>query len=101
MRSNTSNSPRRRELITNFGAAPATVAGARSAQPGRLAPGMVLLLQSKGSQQGKHPIAAVREELKKLVWTEGCDIWIDARYTNGNVHRNLARWDGHLGGEFT
>ena len=92
---------RRRELITNFGAAPATVPGATSAQRGRLAAGIVLLLQSKDSQQGKHHIAAVREGLKKLAWTEGCDIWIDARYTNGNAHRKRARWDAHLGDEFS
>jgi hypothetical protein len=91
---------RRREFITILGVALATVPGATSAQSGRMAAGTMLLSQSKDSQEGKHHVAAVREGLKKLGWTEGRNIRIDARYTNGNAHRMRARRDAHLGGEF-
>ena len=82
---------RRRDFITLLGGALATVPGAAFAQTDRIRLVGLLLSQFEGRQQAKDRIAAVREGLQKLGWTEGRDIRIDTRYANGNADRMRAQ----------
>jgi putative tryptophan/tyrosine transport system substrate-binding protein len=77
----------RREFITLLGGTLATVPSAAFAQTDRIRLVGLLLSQFEGSQEAKDRIAAVREGLQKLGWTEGRDIRIDTRYANGNADR--------------
>ena len=81
---------RRREFIAMFGAALATAPGATFAQSGRMRLIALLLSQFEDSQEGKDRIAAVREGLKKLGWTEGRNIRIDVRSAGGSADRMRA-----------
>jgi putative ABC transport system substrate-binding protein len=78
---------KRREFIALLGGTLATVPGAAFAQTDRIRPIGLLLSQFEGSQEAKDRIAAVREGLQKLGWTEGRNIRIDTRYANGNADR--------------
>ena len=82
---------RRREFITLLGGALATVPGAAFAQTDRIRQVGLLLSQFEGSQEAKDRIAAVREGLQKLGWTEGRNIRIDVRYANGSADRMRAQ----------
>jgi putative ABC transport system substrate-binding protein len=81
---------RRREFIAMLGAALATAPGATFAQSGRMRLIALLLSQFEDSQEGKDRIAAVREGLKKLGWTEGRNIRIDVRSAGGSADRMQA-----------
>jgi putative ABC transport system substrate-binding protein len=78
---------KRREFIALLGGTLATVPGAAFAQTDRIRLIGLLLSQFEGSQEAKDRIAAVREGLQKLGWTEGRNIRIDTRYANGNADR--------------
>ena len=82
---------RRREFITLLGGALATVPGAAFAQTDRIRQVGLLFSQFEGSQEAKDRIAAVREGLQKLGWTEGRNIRIDVRYANGSADRMRAQ----------
>jgi hypothetical protein len=81
---------RRREFITLLGGAFAIVPGAAFAQTDRIRLVGLLLSQFEGSQEAKDRIAAVREGLQKLGWTEGRNIRIEAHYANGSADRMRA-----------
>ena len=81
----------RREFITLLGGALATVPGAAFAQKDRIRQVGLLFSQFEGSQEAKDRIAAVREGLQKLGWTEGRNIRIDVRYANGSADRMRAQ----------
>ena len=82
---------RRREFITLFGSAFAILAGAAFAQTDRIRLVGLLLSQFEGSQEAKDRIAAVREGLQKLGWTDGRNIRIEAHYANGSADRMRAQ----------
>ena len=82
---------RRREFITLLGSAFAIVPGAAIAQTDRIRLVGLLLSQFEGSQEAKDRIAAVREGLQKLGWTEGHNIRIEAHYANGSADRMRAQ----------
>src|SRR5450759_5024675 len=81
----------RREFIALLGGALATVPGAAFAQTDRIRQVGLLFSQFEGSQEAKERIAAVREGLQKLGWTEGRNIRIDVRYANGSADRMRAQ----------
>jgi putative ABC transport system substrate-binding protein len=81
---------RRREVIAMLGAALATAPGATFAQSGRMRQVALLLSQFEDNQEGKDRVAAIRDGLNKLGWTEGRNIHIDVRYANGNADRMQA-----------
>ena len=82
---------RRRDLIIYLGSAFAVVRGPAFAQADRIRSVGVLLSQFEGSQEAKDRIAAVREGLQKLGWTEGRNVRIEAHYANGNADRMRAQ----------
>jgi ABC-type uncharacterized transport system substrate-binding protein len=82
---------RRREFITLLGSAFAIVPAAVFAQKDRIRLVGLLLSQFEGSQEAKDRIAAVREGLQKLGWTEGRDVRIEAHYANGSADRMRAQ----------
>ena len=50
----------------------------------------LLLSQSEGDQEAKDRIAALRDGLQKLGWTEGRNIRIETRYASGSADRMRA-----------
>jgi putative ABC transport system substrate-binding protein len=71
---------KRREFITLLGGAVAWPVGAR-AQPGeRMRRVGVLMAYAESNLEGQANVAAFREELQKLGWTEGRNIRIDTRW---------------------
>jgi putative ABC transport system substrate-binding protein len=81
----------RREFIALLGSAFAIVPSAAFAQTERIRRVGLLLSQFEGSDEAKERVAAVRESLQRLGWTEGRDIRIDTRYANGNADRMRAQ----------
>ena len=73
---------RRRQFITVLGGAAVAwpiVAGAQ--QPERMRRIGVLMAYPESDPEGQAWVAAFREGLQKLGWTEGRNIWIDTRWT--------------------
>ena len=50
----------------------------------------MLLSQPEGDQEAKDRIAALREGLQKLGWTEGRNIRVETRYASGSADRMQA-----------
>ena len=75
---------RRRDVITLFGAVAAWPISARAQQPYRMRR-MGVLMGSAEDHEGQSWVAALREELGKLGWTEGRNIEIDTRWAAANV----------------
>jgi ABC-type uncharacterized transport system substrate-binding protein len=72
---------KRREFITLMGgAAAAWPVAARAQQPGGVRPIGVQIGQAESDRQGQAFVAAFRDELRKLGWTEGGNIRIDTRW---------------------
>src|SRR5262249_49952445 len=72
--------------ITLLGSVAATwplTAGAQ--QLDRLRRIRVLIIQAESDREGQSWVAAFREELRKLGWTEGRNIEIDTRWASGDV----------------
>jgi len=76
---------RRREFIRMLGAALAMAPATAFAQIDRMRVVGLLLSQFEGSQEAKDRIAAVREGLQKLGWTEGRNIRVETRYAKGSA----------------
>jgi putative tryptophan/tyrosine transport system substrate-binding protein len=72
---------KRREFITLFGGAAAAWSGAAGAQQGeRVRRIGVLMAYAESNLEGQANVAAFREGLQKLGWTEGRNIRIDTRW---------------------
>jgi putative ABC transport system substrate-binding protein len=79
---------KRREFITLVGGVAAGwPLSARAQQPGSTKLVGMLLSQFEGSQEARDRVAAVREALQKLGWTEGHNLRLETRYANGSVER--------------
>lgn len=77
---------RRREFITLIcGAAAVWPVVARAQQLDRVRRIRVLIGQAESDREAQSSIAAFREELRKLGWTEGRNIEIDTRWATGDV----------------
>ena len=81
---------KRREFITLLGgAAAAWPLAARAQQPERMRRIGVLMGYAESDRKGQARVAAFREELQKLGWTEGRNIRIDTRWaTPGDGSRD-------------
>jgi putative ABC transport system substrate-binding protein len=72
---------KRREFITLIGgAATAWPLAARAQQPERMRHIGVVMAYTESDPNGRLQVAAFREQLQKLGWTEGTNVQIDFRY---------------------
>jgi putative tryptophan/tyrosine transport system substrate-binding protein len=77
---------KRREFITLFGGAAVTwPLAARAQQPDRVRRIGVLMGVTKDEPEGQARIAALREGLQKLGWTDGRNIRIEERWADGGI----------------
>src|SRR6266487_3661117 len=77
---------KRREFITLFGGAAAAWSGAAGAQQGeRVRRIGVLMAFAESNLEGQANVAAFREGLQKLGWTEGRNIRIDTRWAAADI----------------
>jgi putative ABC transport system substrate-binding protein len=77
---------RRREFITLLGGAPAAwPLAARAQQPGGMRRIGVLMAYAESDSEGQAYLAAFREGLQKLGWTEGRNIGIDTRWATSDA----------------
>src|SRR5262249_22408473 len=70
----------RRELITLLGTAAAWPLAAWAQQPDRVRRIGVLMAYAENDREYQSHLAAFREELEKLGWTEGRNVQIDYRW---------------------
>jgi putative ABC transport system substrate-binding protein len=73
---------KRREFISLLGGAAAWPLAAHAQQPEGMRRIGVLMAYSDSDLEGQTFVAAFRDGLQKLGWTEGRNIWIDIRWTN-------------------
>ena len=88
---------RRRQFITVLGGAAVAwpiVAGAQ--QPERMRRIGVLMAYPESDPEGQAWVAAFREGLQKLGWTEGRNIWIDTRWTTPGDAESVQRFAKEL-----
>jgi putative ABC transport system substrate-binding protein len=79
---------RRREFVTLIaGAAVAWPLSARAQQGERMRRIAVMVVNAENDPEGQARIAAFREGLQKLGWTEGLNLRIDLRWTAGDADR--------------
>ena len=81
---------RRREFITALGAAAATAAWPLAARAQRAEPLRrvgVLIPYAESDAESQAEVAAFREQLGKLGWTDGRNVRIDVRWAGGEVGR--------------
>jgi putative tryptophan/tyrosine transport system substrate-binding protein len=76
---------KRRDLITLLGGAAAWPLAARAQQPYRMRRLGVLLGFAESNREAQSWVAALREGLAKLGWTEGRNIEIDTRWAGADV----------------
>ena len=77
---------KRREFITLLGGAAAAWSGAAGAQQGeRVRRIGVLMAYAESNLEGQANVAAFREGLQKLGWTESRNIRIDTRWAAADV----------------
>ena len=82
---------RRREFITVFGGAAATwPLAARAQQPERMRRVGLLLGYSEGDAEGQASVAAFRQRLQELGWSEGRNIRIDIRWAGADPNKARA-----------
>src|SRR6266436_4592148 len=79
------NQLRRREFITSLAAAAAWPFAARAQQPERMRRIDVLMAYAESDPEGQALVAAFREGLQKLGWTESRNIRIDTRWATADV----------------
>jgi putative ABC transport system substrate-binding protein len=75
---------RRREFITLLGGAAAWPMAGRAQQPERMRRIGVLMLLAESDREGQTRVAAFRERLQQLGWTEGRNIRIDYRWATAS-----------------
>src|ERR1700748_295212 len=76
---------RRREFISLLAAAATGPLAARAQQPRQIRRIGVLTSSDEADPEAQSLVAAFREELGKLGWTEGRDIEIDIRWAKADV----------------
>jgi putative tryptophan/tyrosine transport system substrate-binding protein len=76
---------RRREFIALLGAAAVRPLAARAQQPHPMRRIGILTSSDESDREAQSWVAAFREELRKLGWTEGRNIEIDIRWTKADV----------------
>jgi ABC-type uncharacterized transport system substrate-binding protein len=76
---------KRREFITVLGGAAAWPVAARAQQPDRMRRIGVLMAYAESDREGQARVAAFRDGLQKLGWTEGRKIRIDYRWAAGDM----------------
>jgi len=76
---------KRREFISLLGATAAWPLAARAQQPDRVRRIGVLMAFAESDHEAQSWVAAFREELRKLGWTEGRNIEIDTRWATADV----------------
>jgi putative ABC transport system substrate-binding protein len=81
---------RRREFIAAFGSAVAWPLATQAQESGRLRRIGVLTLHTDGDPVGQGRIAAFRQALQELGWTEGRNVRFDIRFGGGDVDRYRA-----------
>jgi putative ABC transport system substrate-binding protein len=81
---------RRREFITLIGGAAAWPLAVRAQQPERMRLIGALMNLAENDSEGQARIAAFREGLAKLGWTEGREVRIEYRWTGGDPDRARA-----------
>jgi putative ABC transport system substrate-binding protein len=86
----------RRELITLLGGAAAWPLAARAQQGERMRRVGVLMGFAESDPEGQAWVAAFREGLQKLGWTEGRNIWIDTRWTRPGDTESVQRFAKEL-----
>jgi ABC-type uncharacterized transport system substrate-binding protein len=78
---------KRREFIALLGGATAWPLAARAQQPERTRRIGVLMASSESDPMGQARIAAFRQALAGLGWSEGSNLKIEWRWTNGDIAR--------------
>jgi putative ABC transport system substrate-binding protein len=81
---------KRREFITLLGGAAALPLAARAQQAERVRRIGVLMGYAENDPEAQSRIAAFKQELAALGWTEGRNLRIDIRWAAGDVNRALA-----------
>jgi putative ABC transport system substrate-binding protein len=77
---------RRREFISLFGAAAVWPFGTRAQQPHQMRRiGILMGGFDESDHDAQSRVAAFREELEKLGWTEGRNVEIDTRWAKADV----------------
>ena len=79
---------KRREFLTYVGgAALAWPLGARAQQADRMRRVGVLVTLSADDSEGQARVAAFRQTLQQLGWTDGRNLQIDVRWSEGDLQR--------------
>ena len=78
---------RRREFITLLGGAAAWPLGARAQQDGRVRHIGVLMNRTVDDAHGQARLAALRQALQQLGWSDGRNVRIDIRWGEDDVDR--------------
>src|SRR5262250_2886616 len=78
---------KRREVLTLLGGAAACPLAARAQQPERMRRIGVLMGWNEKDREAQSNLAAFVQELGQLGWTDGRNIRIDYRWSNGDVNR--------------
>jgi hypothetical protein len=87
---------RRREFITLLGGAAAWPLAARAQQPERMRRIGVLMGHAESDSEAQAHIAAFRDGLQKLGWTDGRNTWIDTRWARPGDAESMQRFAKEL-----
>jgi ABC-type uncharacterized transport system substrate-binding protein len=87
---------KRREFITLLGGAATWPLAARAQQPDRMRRVGVLMSYPESNSEGQSDVAAFRQGLQKLGWTEGGNIRIDTRWATPNDVESIRRFAKQL-----
>src|SRR5215470_9342817 len=87
---------RRRELVALLGGVAAWPLAVRAQQPDRMRRIGVLMVYPESDREGQARVAAFRDGLQKLGWTEGRNIWIDLRWATPGDAEPIQRFAKEL-----